>query len=147
MKYLRKANANLLKSGMTGSASESGLEENVTEEMEGQEEPGCLMGIVKNVMVIIGVVVATPIAYISVMYMLDKKGVDVESPPYQPLSLAMTQSELLKATAPPELADCSFHAFNGLRVIRCPNSTTSTQYPIHKNSLQNVIVIDNKNNP
>ena len=69
---LRKANANLLKSGMTGTASEWGLEENVTAETEDQEEPGCLRGIIKNVMVIIGVVVATPIVFLGVMYIIDK---------------------------------------------------------------------------
>ena len=69
---LRKANANLLKNGMTGSASEWDLEENVTAETEDQDEPGCMREIVKNVMVIIGVVVATPIVFLGVMYIIDK---------------------------------------------------------------------------
>jgi hypothetical protein len=56
---------------MTDTA-EWGLEENVTAETEDQEEPGCLRGIVKNVMVIIGVVVATPIVFLGVMYIIDK---------------------------------------------------------------------------
>ena len=68
---LRKANANFLINGMTGSP-EWGLEENVTAETEDQEEPYCLRGIIKNVIVIIGVVVATPIVFLGVVYILDK---------------------------------------------------------------------------
>lgn len=92
---LRKANANLLKIGMTGSASELDLEE---EETEDQEEPSFFKGIVKNVMVIIGVVVATPIVFIGVMYMLDKNGVDLSPKVYKP---PLTQADLFKKNAPP----------------------------------------------
>jgi hypothetical protein len=140
---LRKANANLLKNGMTGSA-EWGLVENVTAETEDQEEPGCLRGIVKNVMVIIGVVVATPIVFIGVMYILDKNGVDLSPNVYKP---PLTQAELFKKNAPPQLADCSLSVFNKMNIVRCPNSTTSTQYPSGKNSKENMIYIDNNNDP
>jgi hypothetical protein len=133
-----KANANLLKAGMKGTAG-LGFEENVTAETEDQEEPGCLRGIIKNVMVIIGVVVVTPIVYLGVMYVLDKNGVDVDSKPYRP---QLTQAELFTKNAPPELADCSLSIFNNMKIVRCPNSTTSTEYPTGKNSRMNTVVID-----
>ncbi|PPD50742.1 MAG: hypothetical protein CTY16_01090 [Methylobacter sp.] len=144
LRMTRKASANLLKIGMTGTVSEWSLEENVTAETEDQEEPGCLRGIVKNVMVIIGVVVATPIVFLGVMYMLDKNGVDLSPKVYKP---PLTQAELFKKNAPPEMADCSLSVFNKMKIVRCPNSTTSTQYVIRKNTNQNVVVIDNKNHP
>ena len=147
LRMTQKANANLLKAGMNGTAGlgfEENEEENEIEETEGQGQPNLRREIFKFLVVIIGVVAATPIVFLGVMYVLDKKGVDVESEPYKPL-LPLTQAELFTKNAPPELADCSLSVFNGMKIVRCPNSTTSTQYRRGKNSNENMILIDNNN--
>lgn len=51
-----------------------------------------------------------------------------------------SRNEQLKQT--PGMEDCTYHNLNGINVIRCPHSSTTTNYQCGKGCIQNNTLID-----
>lgn len=54
----------------------------------------------------------------------------------------IVDNDYLQGNLPKALSDCTAYSGGGINIIRCPNSTTSTNFRLNKTN-RSVVVVDN----